>query len=92
MSESQNDLYYSGRNEDGSISVVAVMRVSAQDELALRAKHLLDPEDGWPADLGIDAAVATTVLSIIKGDMTWAESGLDRGLVNVMAGASTSAG
>ena len=92
MKDLENEPFFSGRNKDGSFSVVVLIQVTAQDEVALRAQCLLDPTDGAPADMGIEAAVSRTVLSIIKGEATWIDAGLDRGLVNVLVGGTTSAG
>ena len=92
MKDLEDGPFFSGRNKDGTISVVVTMEVFAPDVVALRAKYLLDPSDEVPTDMGLNAAVSRTLLSIIKGEETWAGAGLDRGLTNVTIGGSTSAG
>jgi hypothetical protein len=58
----------SGRNADGSYTVMVRARVRVRDDVALRAAHLTDIAGvDMPPDLGTEFAIAQEVTMLLRG-------------------------
>ena len=77
---------FSGTHADGSVTVTVQIRVQIPDDLALRARHLVDVE-GLQPDLGTEVAALNEVTEVLKR-IDWSENLIVPIWVQLRAGAS----
>lgn len=85
----EEGLGFSGIHSGGTVTVCVAFRVGIADEVALRARHLIDAE-GLQPDWGCEVATLQEVAAV-KKRVDWSESLLGPLTVQLRAGSSGTA-